>query len=53
VEKESFLEEESVENFKFNIIIVRSMINMLQIVGIVPLTILKDKAIIQKKNMLF
>jgi len=45
VEKEIFLKEEGMKNLKFNVTIVRNMVIMLQNAGIVPLTILKEKAI--------
>jgi len=45
VEKKIFLEEEGMKNLKFNVIIARSVVIMLQNAGIIPLTILKEKAI--------
>jgi len=53
VKKETFLEEECMKNLKFNATIIRSMVIMLQNVGIVPLTILKKRVITLKKNILF
>ena len=45
VEKKIFLKEEGMKNLKFNVTIARSMIIMPQNAGIMPLTILKEKAI--------
>ena len=45
VEKKTFLEEEGMKNVKFNVTIARCVVIMLQIVGIMPLTILKKKSI--------
>ena len=53
VEKKIFLKEEGMKNLKFNVTIARSMTNIRQNAGIVPLTILKEKAITYKNNMLF
>ena len=45
MERKNFLEEEDMKNLKFNVTIARSMVIMLKNAGIVPLTILKDKAV--------
>jgi len=45
MEKETFLEEEGMKNLKFNVIISRSMVIILQNARIMALTILKEKTI--------
>ena len=52
MEKETFLEEEGMKNLKFNVIISRSMVIILQNARIMALTILKEKTITQKKNVI-